>query len=304
LALSGTPIEQSPIDVWAQMRFIEPTCFGDRWEDFENEYVKRAGFMGHEKSFRLEKLPQFLARIKPYCLRIELSEVAKVDSEFHIERFDLLGKQAKLYRELDEDMVSYYGERRVMRPLRVSVLIALQQITGGFLTHNNGDIVEVGQAKQRRVRRLIEAKKVTPPFVIFCRFKPEVMAMEAEMKKHFHRVEVLWGKTGHRNNKSQIRGELNRRFQNGEIDVLVCQTKTGSLGIDLFSAAQAILYSMGFSYIDWAQTKSRLLRRGQKRKVDFYFLCAAGTIDEDIATAIEEKSTVSRVVLSRLKRRR
>ena len=137
-----------------------------------------------------------------------------------------------------------------------------------------------------------------------CALRSEIVAVAEELEKYFPRIEVLWGKTGSRKTKAKERAELNARFQHGKIDGLVCQKKTGALGIDLFAAAQAVLYSTGFSYIDWEQIKSRLIRRGQTRHVDFFFLCATGTIDEDILTAIETKSTVSKIVLSRLKEKR
>ena len=301
LALSGTPIEQSPMDVWAQMRFIEPECFGDRWADFEAQYIERCGYMGYERRFREGLLPEFLERLKPYCLRIELKDVVDVKSQFHIERFDLLGEQARLYRELDEKMVTRYQGQRVMTPLRISTLIRLQQITGGFLTLEDGTVASIGQAKMRRLRSLIRSGKVKPPFVVFCRYTAEVEAVATEIKNHFNRVEVLWGKTGRGKDKSKVRAELNKRFQSGEIDVLVCQNKTGGVGIDLFRAGYAILYSLGFSYIDWSQILSRLLRRGQTKEVIFYYLCANGTIDEDINQAIEQKGNTAEVVLSRLK---
>jgi len=242
-----------------------------------------------------------LAAIKPCCLRLDLSEIADVKSNFHVERFDLLGEQGRVYRELDRDMVTRFNGERAKTPLRITTLIRLQQITGGHLTLDNDETVVVGQAKMRRLRRLVE-NKVKPPFVVFCRFKPEIVAVHEQLLKYYPRGDILWGKTGTRKNKAQVRGELNRRFQEGELDFLVCQSRTGGVGVDLFRARHAILYSMGFSYIDYTQARARLIRRGQLQEVDLYFLAASGTIDDDILTAIEEKTTVSKVVLSRLRR--
>ena len=301
LALSGTPIEQAPQDVWAQMRFIDPSVFGESWEDFDLEYLKPDGYMGYKRKFRKEMMPKFLRLIKPCCLRLDLSDVADVKSNLNIERFDLLGEQGRVYRELDRDMVTRFKGERAKTPLRITTLMRLQQVTGGHLTLDNGETVVVGSAKMRRLRRLVESK-IKPPFVVFCRFKPEIVAVYEQLLKYYPRGDILWGKTGTRKNKSAVRADLNRRFQNGELDFLVCQARTGGVGIDLYRARHAILYSLGFSYIDYTQARARLIRRGQLEEVDLFFLCANGTIDDDILTAIELKTTVSKVVLSKLKR--
>jgi SNF2 family DNA or RNA helicase len=303
LALSGTPIEQSPIDVWAQMRFIEPSALGDRWADFDDEYLRHAGWMGKKREFRRTKLNQFLRAIKPYCLRVTKDVLKLKPYEIIPEYFDMWGDQGRVYRELERDMVTEMHGRMVMSQLKVVNLVRLQQITGGFVTTIDKEVIPCGDAKLRRLRRVIEAGKVRPPFVIFCRYKPEIAVVEAEMKRRFRRVETLTGATGDRRDKSQVRADLNRRFQNGEIDVLVCQTRTGGVSVDLFRARQLIVYSTTFSFIDFDQIISRLHRRGQKHAVKIYLLMAKNSIDTDIIDAIYQKTSVVAIVLDRLKRR-
>lgn len=300
LALSGTPLEQSPQDVWAQMRFIDPDVFGESWTDFDEEYLKPDGFMGYKRKFRREKMEQFLTAVRPCCLRIDLSEIADVKSKLHVELFDLFGEQERVYRELDRDMVTRFNGERAKTPLRITTLVRLQQITGGHLTLDNGETVVVGQAKMRRLRRLVEGPLQTP-FVVFCRYKPEILAVHAQLLQYYPRGEILWGATGAGKDKAQVRAALNLRFQSGELDFLVCQARTGGVGVDLYRAKHAVLYSMGFSYIDYTQARARLIRRGQLEEVELFFLAARDTIDEDILLAIEKKTTVSKIVLSRLK---
>jgi SNF2 family DNA or RNA helicase len=283
------------------MRFIDPSVFGEVWEDFDLEYLKRDGYMGHKRKFRREKMKQFMAAIQPCCLRIDLAEVADVHSTLHIERFDMFGEQDRVYRELDRDMVTRFNGARTLTPLRITTLIRLQQVTGGHLVTDDGETVVVGRSKMRRLKRLITENRVQLPFVVFCRFKPELIAIQEELEQLSLHGELLWGQTGRGKHKSAVRAELNRRFQAGELDYIICQTRTGGVGIDLFRAKHAILYSLGFSYIDYTQARARLIRRGQEQEVDLFFLAARGTIDDDILTAIEKKTTVSKIVLSRLK---
>jgi SNF2 family DNA or RNA helicase len=301
LALSGTPVEQSPLDVWAQMRFIEPWALGDRWSDFTDEYCRPAGWMGKKWEFRRTKLDQFLRAIQPYCLRVTKEVLNLQPYELVPEHIDLWGVQRRLYEDLERHMVAEVEGRMVISQLKVVNLIRLQQVTGGFATDVDGQVFPVGNAKVRRVRRVIGRGDVTPPFVVFCRYRPEIDAVTAELKRHYARVETLTGSTGGRH-KSLVRAELNRRFQAGEIDALVCQTRTGGVSVDLFAARQAIVFSTTFSFIDFDQMVSRLHRRGQKHRVKIILLLAKNTIDIDIIGAIQQKTSVVKIVLDRLKK--
>lgn len=304
MALSGTPIEGKEPDVWAQMRFIDHTVFGEAWTDFKLDYTKPAGFMGKQRVFRQERAERFYRMIKPYCLRVELKDVLNIKPPIiHKVEFELFGTQRRLYEEMENDQVTRLSGKRIMAPLPITAQLRMHQITGGFITEDDGEVMIAGTAKMRRMRRLIESGVITIPLVVFCRFKPDVIAVETQLKKYFKRVEVLWGATGGAKNKSQVRAALNKRFQSGEIDALVCQQKAGGVGIDLFASQCGIIYSCSFSYIDWAQMIARLVRRGQTGQVNFWFLCARNTIDDDIYSAVEGKSTVSKTFNERLKRR-
>lgn len=308
LALTGTPIEQSPQDIWGQMRFIDPGVFGERWSTFSEEYMendqkhrflKSDGSIGYKQIFREDKRAQFLTKVKPYCLRIELSEVVKVDSEFKIETCPMFGEQARVYREIDKDLITTFRDKEATAPLRITAMMRAQQIVGGFLTTDDGEVMEVGKAKMRRLASLL--KELEPPVVIFAKYKPEILAIERLLIGK--RVEKLWGGTGSRKTRSADRANLNKRFQAGEMDYLINQSRTGGVGVDLFRARYAIIYSIGFSSIEWEQAKSRLVRRGQKHKVTFFFLRVPKTIDDDQLSAIKLKTSVARAIYERLRRR-
>jgi hypothetical protein len=296
LLLSGTPIEQAPMDMWAQMRFIDHEVLGDRWKDFDEEYLYRTGFMGFERKFRPDKLPEFLKKLEPYCLRIDRASLGIKAPIIHKELFSLFGEQERIYQEMDEHLIAEVNGRTVVADMKVTSLIRLQQITGGFIEDE-----PIGEAKMRRLRWLLR-NKLRPPIVVFCRFKSEVLAVESELTKHYDRVEKLWGQTGSGKSKSKVRADLNRRFLAGEIDGLVCQVKTGSVGIDLYRARQGVVYSTTFSFIDWDQLISRMVHRNYSEPPELFFLAAQGTIDEDIFDAVRDKRVVSEMVFQKLRR--
>lgn len=300
VVLSGTPIDKSPVDLWAQLRFVDDTLFGSKWKEFFNRYLRKAGFMGYKHKFRAGKQELFLKRASKVCLRVDRSVLNLKGSRMHEVRFDLFGKQRELYDTLENDLVAEIGETgMVTTPLKVTLMGKLSQVTGGFVKDDDGTVHPVGRAKQRKLKAILPQLK--PPIVVFCRYIPEIHEVERILRGHYLAVKSIHGAVKDRENNRE-RTDILTRFQSGHIDALVCQIKTGGVGVDLFRSCNAVFYSTTFSYIDFEQAKSRLERYGQEKEVDFYYLMAQNTIDEDLLLALQNKHKVSSILFSRLQR--
>ena len=79
--------------------------------------------------------------------------------------------------------------------------------------------------------------------------------------------------------------------------VLAVQIQAGGLGLDLTAARYCVYYSLGFSLGDYLQSVARLHRPGQTSLVDYIHLVAAGSIDEIIVNALENKEDVVNRIL-------
>lgn len=314
IILSGTPMDEQPQDLWAQFRFLAPDLLGTRWQDFADEYFEpidppdlakyRAGSMRWKRALRIhsikskkrkfdfDKLPDLIELIKPHALRVT-KEVLNLKPMTVIEDpVTLRGLQREIYDEVADEL---FSERANVRAkMKVTQIGKLHQICGGYVINDDGDVVEVGRAKLRRV--MYHARKIAKPFVIFCRYVEEVQEVAAAMRTIVQRVETFSGKTPKRDRPSIVRA-----FQAGEIDCLVCQIKTGGVGLDLFKATNAIFYSMTYSFIDFDQALSRIHRRGQEFPVTIIVVYAAGTIDETIWLAVSSKRKITASVLDKLK---
>ena len=313
LILSGTPIDERPVDLWAQFRFVAPEVFGTRWKDFEDEYLEKinidlstarpGSLRWHklQKSLLIRKskrnlcknkLPQFMEAIRPYALRLTKSILDLPSLTFIREEIDLWGNQRNLYDEMEHDLVS--TTLRLTAPLRVIQIGKLQQIAGGFVVDDDGDTHHVGNAKLRRLRRLVH--RYDEPLVIFAKYIAEVLQIATEIRKAGRRVGVIRGGRG------KSRGEIVEAFQSGELDVVVCQIRSGGVGIDLYRARRAIIYSTTHSHIDFDQAISRIHRRGQTKPVFIHKLIAKNTIDEAVDTALGRKVRSTNFILNQLRR--
>lgn len=321
--LSGTPIEENPSDLWAQFKFLAPGVFGDAWKDFAAYYLEpidpnletrfkeaKPGSFKWQKAMRdmriatgkqdfdFDKLEEFLDAISPYALRVTKSVLNLPPMTMHYVPVALRGEQRHLYESLSRDMIASIAGETITAPLRVTLLGRLQQVCGGYIVDDLGTPHEAGRAKMRALLRLV--KRQPKPIVVFCRYLEEVWAIRDELRDTTSlTVETLTGKV-----KGDKRSPLITSFQAGEIDVLICQIKTGGVGIDLFRSTVAIFYSYTYGHIDFEQAMARLHRRGQEYAVDLFLIFARRTVDEDILQALMRKRKITSRVLINLEKRR
>jgi hypothetical protein len=282
LVLSGTPIDKSPIDVYAQMRFIDHRVLGEDWGEFAEEYCYRGGWQGYVWKFKQHKLSQFLKAIAPYCYRLSKDFMQLPPLTIVPVPVPLLGEQARIYRAMDEDNIVTVSGHKFVADLEVTKRIKLEQITGGFLM-DDAAIVSVGRAKARKLDTLL--RRLKPPIVMFCKFLEELnMITDIAGGNHFDSVSSLHGSVS-----KDARSVILRDFKEGKIDLLACQIRTGGVGVDMSAASTIIAYSMNNSMIDFEQFVSRLHRGGQTRPVTAYLLYAQDTEDERIIERIRVK---------------
>lgn len=295
IILSGTPIEQRPLDLWAQFRFVAPGVFGDSWPKFAKKWCLRTGWMKKKHKLKPWKLDAFLKRIRPYTLRVMKRDVLDLpELTYRRAPVDLLGRQKRLYDELEADMVASFRGRDITTELKITQLVRFQQICGGFVKTDDEGVIDVGRAKMRKLESIL--RRIDLPAVVFCKYSEERERI-VEAINGTYRVAQIHG----RNRKT--RSKTIRQFQRGKYDVLVCQVRAGGVGIDLFRASHVIFYSTTFSFIDFDQALSRVHRHGQKKRVVVWLIFARNTVDEDILSAIMKKHSVSELVFARLKRR-
>lgn len=291
VALSGTPIEQAPQDLWAQMRFAAPWVFGARWGDFDSRWLRPCGFMGHDREFRWDLLPEFLEAVGPHVFRVLKSDVLDLPPlEVRVESVRLLGSQRLTYDRVDQGLRVAVGGVEVEADLEITRLVRRQQVVGGFVRLADGRSARVGDAKGRRLRWLLTS--VPGPPVVFCKYSEEVeICRRIATETLGGRVGVISGET--RKTRVQTIDDLAA----GRLTALVCQVKSGGVAIDLQAACSAIFYSCPFSYIDFEQAVSRLHRMNQLRAVLIVLLQAYDTVDTIIHEALLQKRSVSDTVL-------
>ena len=301
LALTGTPMDDSPIDLWGIMRFVEPTALGIDWSPFVSKYCRKTGYMGHDVVFRDTMEREFTRKIKPYVLRVTKEEAGVLRANVKWIPVKMVGTQRRLYDQFEQDMVLKVRGAKIKAPLKITHIGKLQQMTGGQVKDEDGEWIVIGHAKERALRKLLET--LEPPVVVFCKFKPEIRVIRRVLYERSTRVGTITGAIKDRK-RNLRRTRVIHKLQRGELDYLVCQQQTGGVGVDYSIANHGVAYSYSHSWRDFDQMTSRLDNKARKKAATFWCLFVPHTVDNDIKDAIGNKATVTSVTLNRLRRRK
>jgi hypothetical protein len=295
LCLSGTPMPQTPLDIWAQFRVIDPHIFGSSFHKFKHVYALWGGYEQREflgmNPFKADEFEERLAKV----MYRATADVLDLPEDRDVQRLCTLSKKAsRLYSGIKDELHGVLVDEEG-RPRQVSMdnvltkLLRMQQITGGAVNDDDGGTVEVDSGKADLLKDVLS--DIDSPTVVFCRFVHDLDQVK--------RVATELGR-----NYGELSGRQNDLDSDAKMpdwcEVMAVQIQAGGVGIDLTRANYGIYYSVGYALGDYLQSRARLVRPGQESEVLFIHLVAAGTIDEEVYEALSKKQQIVDVVLEAL----
>ena len=285
LALTGTPMPSSPLDLYGQFRTLAPWIFGHSFVRFRRRYALLAGpqnnwVVGFKNGPELrEKMNRITHHVPKEVLTLPPLTVSA--------RYCTLGVEAqRIYAELETELIADVREGVVTAANAAVKVMRLQQVCAGYARTEEGLDVEVDGSKRELLAEIIEGIDSAEPVVVFARFIHDLSTVRA-----------VAGKLGRRH--GEISGAQNDygAWQRGEVDVLGVQIQAGGLGIDLSRARYCFFYTLMYSLGSYDQAVARLHRPGQKNPVSVYHLVAEGTVDATIRRALEKRRNVIEAIL-------
>jgi SNF2 family DNA or RNA helicase len=288
LALTGTPMPHSPLDVYAQFRFLDNTIYGASFVRFRARYAVMGGFEGRQViSYQNEE--ELNRLFYSGAFRVMKRDVLDLPPVMPTQnRYCYLGpEEMRVYREIEQEYVSELAKGAVTVTNALAKYTRLHQISSGHVGNDDGDVVRLGTAKADALREYLQDLPENEPVVVFCRFAHDLSEVRRVSEEEGRTVREVSGRAH----------EL-RAWQDGDGTVLAVQIQAGGEGVDLTRACQQLYYSTSFSLGTYEQSLARLDRPGQTRPVFITHLVARGTIDERIYAALEERKDVVETILN------
>lgn len=300
--LSGTPMSHSPLDIFAQYRYLDSSIFGYKYHPFKTKYAIQGGFQNREsitdptdrrlREWERERLiaahKELHEKYFQIAIRITKDEALDLPEELHIDYPCQLDPNARqLYRDLETDFYAAVERGEITAQNALVKLLRLQQITSGEVKMDDGTMWRASSHKERLLADMLE--DIQEPVVIFTRFTQDLDTI-ARVAKNLNR---RYGEiSGRRNDLTDI------GTAPSDADIFGVNIQSGGTGVDLTHFAVAIYYSCGYSLADYLQSLSRIHRPGQTRKCTFYYLVTEGTVDERVYESLQKKQNVIESILN------
>lgn len=284
LVLTGTPIENTTLDLWSQMSFINPGILGTQ-SYFRNEYQNPI-----EKKSDESRSKKLHAIIKPFILRRHKSQVATELPEKieNIQYSTMTPEQEKRYEEVKATYREKIFKLIESEGLGNSRFMILEGLTKLRQLANHPRMVEQGyqgdSGKLEDVTHMLqnaiaEGHKV----LVFSQFVKHLELVRQFLKANKIDYAYLDGSSTDR--KEQV-----ERFNREKaLKVFLISIKAGGLGLNLTEADYVFILDPWWNPAVEAQAIDRAHRIGQKNKVFTYKFITRNSVEEKILLLQQKK---------------
>jgi len=283
LALSGTAIASRPKEFFNTLNLMRPEQFASFW-DFAQRYCDpwHDGFgWNFDGASYTQELNE---RTRDLCIRRLKSEVlpelppkTRTFLPIHLSKKDRSPydiAQEEWDRTIEE---AYINGEKLPAGTMLNMINDLRHICGQ---------VKVNYAVDWITQYMTQTGK---PIVVFTHHRDVLKRIAGKFKN----VQTISGDVN-----SKKRQQIVEDFQEGKIDLLVCNTIAAKEGITLTRADTVLFIEREWVPTDEEQAEDRVYRIGQESdNVHAVYLSVAGTIDEHFDRVVEAKRQVVKAVL-------
>ena len=295
LILTGTNITQGVQDMYAQMRFVDPTIIGElSYYSFRNKYCVMGGFE-QRKIVGYRNTGELFDKVRPFCDVIRKKDLNLPPKSYQIRDVKASPLQIKMCKELAREMETEYGGKTISVQNALEALLRFQQIAGGFDPEGNQ---LPKNPKMDELCALLE--EYEGKAIIWARYLPEVAGICTTLEQRWPGSTMsITGAVPPPDRQPMV-----DQFEASEkLRFLVVNQQTCGKGLTILSALMSVYYSNTFSLEDRMQSEDRNHRIGQHNSVLYVDLQSDLKVDRTVLTALANKMDVSEFVNSNLGQR-
>lgn len=296
LSITGTPVENTVMDIWSQMAFLNPGLLGTE-SFFKKFYVQPI-----EKAHDTKRSAKLRRIIYPFILRRKKQQVEK----------DLPPRIEKLhYCEMEERQKDFYDETRsqyrnylielinsgTWKKNKLNILTGLQKlrqiaIHPQMVEPEEYELRDSGKYKEvkRLLLQIIERKR--SKVLVFSQFVKMLSILREDLEKEGIRFNYLDGSTKDR------QAQVDSFQKNKDISVFLISLKAGGVGLNLTAADYVFILDPWWNPAVESQAIDRSHRIGQQRTVFYYKFITKDSIEEKILSLQRKKAQLSEDIIA------
>lgn len=286
MVLTGTPMSQGVVDLFAQMRFLSPKILG-----YASFYGFAANHLEYSEQYpgmivRSHNTEYLAAKIAPYTYQVTKEECMDLPPKLYERRcFSMMQEQSEAYEQAKEDFLFSLPEDEIDSLAIFRLFTALQQITCGYL-NSEGSFRIFAHRRTDALLDVLSAIPVDEKVIVWAKYHYDVQGIVAAIGEEYgpDSVETFTG----RQQPAKRHAALNR-FRS-EARFIIATPDSMGFGQTVNEAAYAVFYSNSFKYSHRLQAEDRNHRHGQSRRPTYIDIWCDCGIEERIESAIGKKS--------------
>jgi SNF2 family DNA or RNA helicase len=294
IALTGTPVSNSPIDVYGIFDFMIPKYLGTFYQFKEKYCILDPRF---HNVIGYKNIDELSNKVERFMLRRRKEEVFKELPPKIVEDviFSLSGKELELYDAIKKQIIDEIHKLSDMNTNNLNIIpvkmLRLKQCTDHVRLITDSMLGE--SSKFQALESLLEPIVASGgKVIIFTQFAEMLHIMDQQLKKKY-KVFTIYGEV-----KPIDRLLKTKEFNDYDGPAIMCMTEAGAYGLNMKSASYIIHYDLPWSVAKVEQREGRADRSADKRiggelPVTIYNLIAKDTIDEYVAKVLLRKNKVA-----------
>jgi SNF2 family DNA or RNA helicase len=298
--MTGSPITKSPMDLYTQCEFLNPTLLGHKsFYSFQYEYaiIKRRnlGSYSFNQIVGYKNLKELNGLLDNFSFRIRKQDCLDLPDKVYTKRtVELNDQQRKMYDDIKKIALGICEEGTVTPTTILTQLLRLQQVCSGHVKLDDGTIKNFPSTKLNELELMLD--EIDGKVIIWANFTMDIVLIEQLIGKMYG-VESVVSYYG--NTTTDERDYAVSAFQdpNSPVRFFVGQPRTGGYGLTLTQASTVIYYSNSYDLEVRLQSEDRAHRIGQVNKVTYIDIIADKTVDEKVLQALRNKIDLASVVL-------
>ena len=294
IALTGTPIENTLLDIWSQMNFLNPGLLGS-YTYFEKQFIRPI-----EKGANPQKTEELRKLIDPFVLRRTKKQVMK-ELPPKIEKVhfcEMSAEQSELYETVKNqyrnEILNHVTELGISKS-RLKIFNGLMHLRQIALNPSLKDVnYDGGSGKDDEIMRmLLRAVANGHKVLFFSQFVGYLKVFEEMFEQQGVEYCYLDGSMDEKERQVQI--DL---FQNDDKKrVFLLSLRAGNSGLNLTAADYVFLADPWWNPFTMKQAEDRAHRIGQDKPVFSYKFITKNTIEEKILALQAKKAALAESVI-------
>lgn len=301
--LTGTPVPNSPFDVYSQLKFLDP----DVWRalgcgTFAAFKANFGVWIEHERKDNGQRFQQLVDYQNLSVLnhtvdkmghRLLKADVLDLPPKLYDKRtFIMSPAQRKLYDEIKTEFLVWLDNGdMITAPLAITRMLRLQQVTSGYCPTDGDDMVQI-EPNPRLACLSDTIEDVPHQCIIWAKFQMDIDLIQEMLLAKNKTCVVYDGRVG-----QSDREERRAAFKAGDAQFFVANPAAAGEGLTLHMAKTVIYYNSTYKLGDRLQSEDRAHRAGMDdRPVNYIDIVAQGTVDAVILRALRTKNGLAALV--------